>query len=155
MIDRYFELNQHQLQRFLFKCEKQYRLGEPLISDADFDALVTLFDRRSELKYENLIFQPCKYDIFLRTVRKTYVWENVIKFFRGIAKKNGDFLIRLELKLDGVALFLVYKFGRLFSIFSKGEKKTVVSVNKQLLICSNIPVYIEQFKQYEEDIIHH
>lgn len=138
------------LKRQISKFNKQYRVGTPLVEDPEYDQMVLRFKYLSDLLQ---IRSPQPMDIINTKRKKTkhampmlslehdFGEDGIKKFMHRVKNLEHIFPIIGEHKIDGIAVSLVYKNGKLIELRTRGngvignvitDKNHLINVPKQL-----------------------
>jgi len=136
---------------------RYYVLNAPIISDVEYDGLMRRL-RELEEKYPEFIspdspsqrvggqpqegFQTVDHRIPLLSLDNTYNEEELRAFDERVARLLGDeeYEYVVELKIDGLAVSLVYENGRLLRGATRGDGYTGEDVTTNLRTISSIPL---------------
>ncbi|MGQ9706852.1 MAG: NAD-dependent DNA ligase LigA, partial [bacterium] len=140
-----------------------YVLGKPEISDYEYDKLLNEL-RQLEERYPELItpdsptqrvggepiegFTQVRHSIPMMSLDNTYTndefreFDSRLKRFLGLSK-NDDIEYVCEHKMDGVALSLLYKDGRLFQAVSRGDGITGDDITQNVRTIKTVPLIID------------
>lgn len=101
------------LEQYLDSCSKAYYAGNPIISDAQFDALADSINYNKVGAAEDTHKKPHLYP--MRSLQKFYENENKRRPLEGITD------ISVSIKLDGAAVSLLYIDGELVRALTRGD----------------------------------
>lgn len=138
-----------QIEATLRKASKAYYAGEPIMTDAEFDALLDLLRKQepsnsflSEIGAPVLKGQKAAHSMPMGSLRKAADWGDFDTFAAGIT----HFLIMP--KFDGLSCELVYKGGKLVKALTRGDGLTgevitdnvrkMKNVHEQLPLCVDV-----------------
>lgn len=143
------------LNSFLEKCDYEYYDGNgSTVSDAEYD--------NKKMKLSKLIaqypefidlapslfsvgftptgtFVPFTHAVRMLSLDNIHTYEQLQKFCNNTA--GGGYC--LEHKVDGLAIKLVYKLGRLYSMSTRGDGTTGEDITYNLSLVNNLPFYID------------
>ncbi|WGH26671.1 MAG: NAD-dependent DNA ligase LigA [Candidatus Shikimatogenerans bostrichidophilus] len=141
---------------------KYYILNKPVITNYEFDKklnkLINLekkynfFYKNSPIKKfnNNLLtknFKITKHYFKMYSIKNVYNKKDLIKWKNNIEKKIGKKKNYIcELKYDGIAISIIYKYGKLNNAITRGDGKYGNEVIKNILYIKNIPIYIKKIK---------
>ena len=138
-----------ELINFLNKCTKYYDLGEPIISDKEWDDkyyLLKSLEKKFGIYYPDSPTQSVNYEIVNELVKKEHNHdmlsldktkdisdiENFLKGFRSLAMS----------KMDGLTCSLLYNDGILISAETRGNGKIGEDITHNIKVLKNIPTTI-------------
>lgn len=139
---------------------RYYVLNEPVISDAEFDALFNQL-RRLEEQYPELrtpdsptqrvgaspakIFTPVKHEVPMLSLENVYSDEDLLAFDRRVRQELGVDKVEYscEPKLDGVAISLLYEHGSLVRSATRGDGYTGEDVTPNVKTIHTIPLLLK------------
>lgn len=136
---------------------RYYVLNSPSISDREYDRL---FEKLKELEDKNPEFitpesptqrvsgQPVSgfkhvsHSVAMLSIDNTYNEEELREFDNRVAKNLGtvDYSYTIELKIDGLAISLLYENGRLVRGATRGDGKTGDDVTNNIRTIKSIPL---------------
>lgn len=133
-----------------------YEKAEPLISDQEFDGLLRelseLESRHPELATAESPtrhvggqpleqFLPAPHLVRMQSLDNTYSESELTEFVNRVAKllPGEEFALTIEPKVDGVAISLLYKNGRLVRAATRGDGTTGDDVTENIKTISSIP----------------
>ncbi|WOX79432.1 NAD-dependent DNA ligase LigA [Candidatus Shikimatogenerans bostrichidophilus] len=141
---------------------RYYILNKPIISNYEYDKLLkkliklekkyNFIYKNSPIKQfnKNLLnkkFKVTKHYFKMFSIKNVYSKENMKiwkkKIDKKIGKKNNYIC---ELKYDGIAMSLIYKYGKLKSAITRGDGKYGNEVINNILFINNIKKYIKKIK---------
>lgn len=148
------ELNEHN--------HRYYVLGQPVISDFDFDMLLdelqkleTQFpDFASPLSPTRRVggditskFEKVKHVFPMRSLSNTYSKEEVVEWENRIQKViENKVVYTCELKYDGVAIGITYQNGKLMQAITRGDGEVGENVTANVKTIRSIPLEINHPK---------
>lgn len=121
------QLTIEKLKNQIINANNQYRLGNPVISDQDFDDLCekyeSLVDKNEWLAFKRTLHENAgklqhQYVAGSLNKLKYEEPENVIKFIKKIVTTNK---LHISKKIDGISAILTYKDGKLVLAASRGD----------------------------------
>ncbi|BCX81213.1 DNA ligase (NAD+) [Methylomarinovum caldicuralii] len=136
---------------------RYYVLDEPVISDAEYDALMAEL-RRLEAQYPELItpdsptqrigappseaFAPVRHEVPMLSLDNAFSDEDVIDFDRRVRERLGveQVIYSCEPKLDGLAVSILYEHGSLTRAASRGDGYTGEDVTANVRTIRSIPL---------------
>ena len=138
-----------ELINFLNKCTKYYDLGEPIISDKEWDDkyyLLKSLEKKFGIYYPDSPTQSVNYEIVNELVKKEHNHdmlsldktkdisdiENFLKGFRSLAMS----------KMDGLTCSLLYNDGILISAETRGNGKIGEDITHNIKVLKNVPTTI-------------
>ena len=138
-----------ELINFLNKCTKYYDLGEPIISDKEWDDkyyLLKSLEKKFGIYYPDSPTQSVNYEIVNELVKKEHNHdmlsldktkdisdiENFLKGFRSLAMS----------KMDGLTCSLLYNNGILISAETRGNGKIGEDITHNIKVLKNVPTTI-------------
>lgn len=138
-----------ELINFLNKCTKYYDLGEPIISDKEWDDkyyLLKSLEKEFGIYYPDSPTQSVNYEIVNELVKKEHNHdmlsldktkdisdiENFLKGFRSLAMS----------KMDGLTCSLFYNNGILISAETRGNGKIGEDITHNIKVLKNVPTTI-------------
>ena len=138
-----------ELINFLNKCTKYYDLGEPIISDKEWDDkyyLLKSLEKKFGIYYPDSPTQTVNYEIVNELVKKEHNHdmlsldktkdisdiENFLKGFRSLAMS----------KMDGLTCSLCYNNGILISAETRGNGKVGEDITHNIKVLKNVPTTI-------------
>jgi DNA ligase (NAD+) len=122
----------------LDKASKDYYEGNPFLSDEEFDRLA------EKEEYEPVGYNPDakrKHMFPLYSLQKVFEGE-------GVAPNLGDDIIETP-KLDGAAIALQYKEGRLFKVVTRGDGEEGVDVTDKFMCTNIIPTTLKYWNDLQ------
>jgi len=122
----------------LDKASKAYYEGKPLLSDEEFDRLAEAAD------YEPVGYQPDakrKHMFPLYSLQKVFAGEDT-------APKYKSKVIE-TLKLDGAAIAVQYKNGKVFKVVTRGDGEAGVDVTDKFIYNTIVPYYIQNKGEFQ------
>ncbi|WGH25782.1 MAG: NAD-dependent DNA ligase LigA [Candidatus Shikimatogenerans bostrichidophilus] len=143
---------------------RYYILNKPIISNYEFDKKLNKLIKL-EKKYKfyfknsptkslnnsilttNKNFKIIKHYYKMYSINNVYNKKNFIIWKKNIDKKIGKKKYYIcELKYDGIAISIIYKYGKLNNAITRGDGKYGNVVIKNILNIKNIPKYIKKIK---------
>ncbi|WOX79325.1 NAD-dependent DNA ligase LigA [Candidatus Shikimatogenerans bostrichidophilus] len=137
-------------------------LNKPIISNYEYDKILkkliklekkyNLIYKNSPIKKfnKNLLnkkFKVTKHYLKMYSIKNVYSKENLIIWKKKMDKKIGKKINYIcELKYDGIAMSLIYKYGKLKSAITRGDGKYGNEVINNILFIKNIKKYIKEIK---------
>ncbi|BCX88429.1 DNA ligase (NAD+) [Methylomarinovum tepidoasis] len=136
---------------------RYYVLDEPVISDAEYDALMAQL-RRLEEQYPELItpdsptqrigappseaFAPVRHEVPMLSLDNAFSDEDVIDFDRRVRERLGveQVLYSCEPKLDGLAVSILYEHGSLTRAATRGDGYTGEDVTANVRTIRSVPL---------------
>jgi len=117
---------------YLDKASKAYYEGKPFLTDEEFDRLAEAQD------YEPVGYNPdgkVQHQFPLYSLQKVFVGEDE-------APKYSSKVIETS-KLDGAAIAVQYKEGKLYKVITRGDGKEGVNVTDKFIYNTIVPYFIE------------
>ncbi|CFY01816.1 Zinc-finger, NAD-dependent DNA ligase C4-type [Syntrophomonas zehnderi OL-4] len=144
------ELRQHEYQ--------YYVLDAPLITDAEYDALLSELVKL-EKDYPEFLsmdsptqrvggkamegLSPVRHRMPLLSLDNAFSWADLLDFDRRIRKIGQPFDYMAELKIDGVSIALVYENGSLVNAATRGDGVVGEDVTLNVRTIRNIPLKLK------------
>ncbi len=141
-----------------------FNKNKSLISDLKYDFLIKKLEKLEKkyplLKSKNSPtqknnykftkrFKKSKHKILMLSIKNEYLVKKVYKYFKNIKKKYSQIDYFCELKIDGVALSLIYKNKYLYKALTKGNGIYGENITKNIQIIKSIPKKIKNKKKYK------
>ncbi|WGH27681.1 MAG: NAD-dependent DNA ligase LigA [Candidatus Shikimatogenerans bostrichidophilus] len=143
---------------------KYYILNKPIITNYEFDKkLNKLIKLEKKYKFiyknspikkfnknlliENENFKVTKHYFKMYSIKNVYNKKELIKWKNNIEKKINKNNYICELKYDGIAISIIYKYGKLNKAITRGDGKYGNEVINNILYIKNIPKYIKKIKK--------
>ena len=123
----------------LDKAAKAYYEGMPFLSDEEFDRLAEAAD------YEPVGYNPDakrKHMFPLLSLQKVFVGEDV-------APDYGSQTIVETPKLDGAAIAIQYKAGKLFKVITRGDGEEGVEVTDKFIHSNIVPTLVQNKSDFQ------
>jgi len=123
----------------LDKAAKDYYEGMPFLSDEEFDRLAEAAD------YEPVGYNPDakrKHMFPLLSLQKVFVGEDV-------APDYGSQTIVETPKLDGAAIAIQYKAGKLFKVITRGDGEEGVEVTDKFIHSNIVPTLVQNKSDFQ------
>ncbi|HHJ39052.1 MAG: DNA ligase (NAD(+)) LigA [Methylothermaceae bacteria B42] len=139
---------------------RYYVLDEPVISDAEYDALMAEL-KRLEAQYPELItpdsptqrigappseaFAPVRHEVPMLSLENAFTDEDVREFDRRVRERLGVESVEYtaEPKLDGLAVSILYEHGYLSLAATRGDGYTGENVTANVKTIRTIPLKLE------------
>ena len=133
---------------------RYFELDEPEIADADFDALVRELRHIEELHPELLtpdsptqkvggaaspLFAPVQHRVPMMSLDNAFSNEELLAWGRRLEKVVEDIDYACELKIDGVAISILYEDGRYTRAATRGDGSTGEDVTPNIATIDAIP----------------
>lgn len=141
---------------------KYYVLNSPDISDFEFDILLqelATLEKKfpdlltgdsptqrvgSDISREDVNFRSYPHKYPMLSLSNTYSREELLEFHNRIVKTSGkDMAYVCELKLDGTAICLTYREGRLFRALTRGDGTVGDDVTRNVLRIKSVPLELK------------
>ena len=140
-----------------FHNDRYHRLDSPLISDAEYDALVREL-LALEREYPELVtpdsptqrvgappvkaFGAVRHEIPMLSLENAFADEDVVEWGRRVAQRLGhkDLAFLVEPKLDGLAVSLIYEWGVLSCGATRGDGQTGEDITQNVRTIRSIPL---------------
>ncbi len=146
-------------QEILYHDKLYYVEFNPVISDYEYDQLVFLL-LSIEKKHPSWVvkwspsqrigdrttgaFSIVKHEIPMISISNAYNKEELIQFINKIKKKFGeDILFDVELKIDGIAVSLIYENGIFCRAVSRGNGIEGEDITSNVKVIKSLPLYLE------------
>ncbi len=91
-----------------------------------------------------------KHDIPMLSIKSVYTFKYIKKFFKKIKKKYNNKEFCCELKIDGIAISLIYKKNKLYKAITRGNGKYGENITDNIKVISSIPKKI--YNNYKNKI---
>ncbi len=88
-------------------------------------------------------FKILKHNIPMLSIKKCYYFKDVYKYINNIKKKYKIKDLCCELKIDGVAITLIYKNNYLYKALTRGDSLYGEDITKNIKYINSIPKYIK------------
>jgi len=133
---------------------RYFELDEPEISDAEFDALVRELRHIEELHPELLtpdsptqkvggapsaLFAPVQHRVPMMSLDNAFSYDELIAWGRRLEKSVEDPDYACELKIDGVAISILYENGRYTRAATRGDGSTGEDVTPNIATIDAVP----------------
>ncbi len=139
-----------------------FNKNKNIISDIKYDLLIKKLEK-IEKKYPNLKsnnsptqinnyklikrFKTFKHNIYMLSIRNEYSVKKIYKYLKKIKKKYSKVDFFCELKIDGVALSLIYKNQYLYKALTRGNGIYGENITKNIQVIKSIPRKIKKIKK--------
>ena len=132
-----------------------YTLDNPTISDYEYDMamaeLIKLEEENPSLKTldspTNRVggevldkFQKVTHSKEMKSLGDLFSYDEVLSYIESVKKVTGDVKYSMELKIDGLALSLIYKNGYLFQASTRGDGLVGEDITNNAKTISSIPL---------------
>ncbi len=139
---------------------RYYVLDQPVISDAEYDALMAEL-QRLEQRYPELVtpdsptqrvgappseaFAPVRHEVPMLSLDNAFTDEDVHDFERRVKERLGEEKIdyATEPKLDGLAVSILYENGRLVRAATRGDGYTGEDITANVRTIRSIPLRLQ------------
>ena len=140
-----------------------YIQNQPLITDYEYDQLLEDLEAIEKLHPswlkkssptqrvgESLLggFQVVSHEVSMLSLNNTYAYEEVELFMNRVKKisKKSSLEFCCEVKMDGIAISLIYQQGKLFRAITRGNGKVGDDVTQNVKTIRNLPLQLQEKK---------
>jgi len=130
---------------------EQYFGGHPEISDTEYDMLVLELqglnpdsDILAEVGHAVTYGKTVKHDVIMGSLKKSYSVDEIVSWLKSVGVPEDIDLV-VALKIDGLALRLVYEDGKLIQAATRGNGSVGQDVTSNIRATASIPNFIEGF----------
>ncbi len=135
-----------------------FNKNKNLISDKKYDFLIKKLEKlekeyplyksknspTKKIDYKLLKrFKTSKHKIEMLSIQNEYSVKKIYKYVKNIKKKYPNIFFNCELKIDGIALSLIYKKKYLYKAITRGNGKYGENITKNIKLIKSIPKKIK------------
>ncbi len=88
-------------------------------------------------------FKTSKHKIKMLSIQSEYSVKKIYKYIKNINKMYPNTIFNCELKIDGIALSLIYKKNKLYKVLTRGNGKYGENITKNIKVIKSIPKKIK------------